>query len=271
MDPIIIVELAMLGACTGFLAGLLGIGGGMVLTPFFTILLGQAGVPPEHVVHAAIATSMGTILFTSISSVRAHAARGAVLWKVALGIAPGILVGAALGAQIAGALSTFWVALIFAGFVYFSATKMFLGGKPAPSRTLPGSAGLFGAGTGIGVISALVGAGGGFISVPFLTYCNVKVHNAIGTSAALGFPIAFAGTLGYVWSGWNVPGLPGFPEMLGFVHLPGLFSVAVMSMFTAPLGARTAHAIDTKPLKRIFATLLYVLASYMLWKAVNAF
>lgn len=270
MDTLIIVELALLGACTGFLAGLLGIGGGMVLTPFFTILLGHAGVPQEHVVHAAIATSMGTILFTSVSSVRAHAARGAVLWRVAAGIAPGILLGAALGAQIAGALSTFWVASIFAVFVYFSATKMFLGGKPSPSRSLPGSGGLFGVGTGIGVISSLVGAGGGFISVPFLTYCNVKVHNAIGTSAALGFPIALAGTLGYIWSGWNVAGLPDFPEMLGFVHLPALLSVAAMSMLTAPLGARTAHSIDTKPLKRIFASLLYVLATYMLWKAVNA-
>ncbi len=271
MDIQIVLALALLGSCTGFLAGLLGIGGGMVLTPFLTMLLTNAGIPPEHVVHCAIATSMGTILFTSLSSVRAHASRGAVLWKVAAAIAPGILVGAVLGAQISGALPTFWVALIFSIFVYTSAAKMFMTSKTVASRTLPGPLGMFGAGSVIGVISSLVGAGGGFISVPFMTYCNVKMHNAIGTSAALGFPIAFAGTIGYIISGWGNPALPGWPYTLGFIHLPALFSVAVMSILTAPLGAKAAHSIDTKPLKRIFASILFLLATYMLWKAAGAF
>ena len=247
----IILALAALGCCTGFLAGLLGIGGGMVLTPFLTLLLAYAGIPIEHIVHVAIATSMGTILFTSLSSVRAHAKRGAVLWNVVFAMAPGILVGGLLGAQISGALPTFWVAMIFAVFVYFSAAKMFLNTKPTPSRHLPGTAGMFGAGTVIGVISALVGAGGGFISVPFMTWCNVKMHNAVGTSAAFGFPIAFAGTIGYI-------------------HLPALICVAATSIFFAPLGAKVAHATDTKPLKRIFACMLFVLASYMLWKAISS-
>lgn len=266
-----ILCLGALGAVTGFLAGLLGIGGGMVLTPFYTMILGTiGGLPPEHVIHVAIATSMGTIVFTSLSSVRAHASRSAVLWPVVVSTAPGILIGAVIGAQITGWLSTFWIGLVFSAFVCFSATKMFLGFKPAPARTLPGSAGLFGAGTVIGIISALVGAGGGFISVPMLTYCNVKIHKAIGTSAALGFPIALSGTLGYIISGWNVAGLPGWPLMLGYINLPGLFCVAVMSIFTAPLGARVAHSIDTKPLRRIFAGLLYMLAAYMFYKAVSA-
>ncbi len=198
MELWIIFSLAALGCCTGFLAGLLGIGGGMVLTPFLTLLLSYADIPTEHIVHVAIATSMGTILFTSLSSVRAHASRGAVLWKVVAAIAPGILLGGILGAQITGYLSTFWVALIFAGFVGYSATKMFFAKKVAASRGLPGTAGMVGAGTAIGTISALVGAGGGFISVPFLAYCNVPMHKAIGTSSALGFPIAFAGTIGYI-------------------------------------------------------------------------
>ena len=270
MDWTVVIELALLGACTGFLAGLLGIGGGMVLTPFFTLLLGNAGIPPEHIVHVAIATSMGTILFTSLSSVRAHAKRGAVLWPVVYSVAPGILVGAVIGAQITGMLSTFWIGLVFAGFVYFSATKMILGGKPAPTRNLPGKGGLFGAGGVIGIISSLVGAGGGFISVPFMTYCNVKIHNAIGTSAALGFPIAAAGTVGYIISGWGIETMPGWPVTLGFLHVPALLSVAVMSILTAPLGAKLAHAMDTKPLKRIFAGLLFILATYMLWKAVSS-
>ena len=139
----IILALAALGCCTGFLAGLLGIGGGMVLTPFLTLLLAYAGIPIEHIVHVAIATSMGTILFTSLSSVRAHAKRGAVLWNVVFAMAPGILVGGLLGAQISGALPTFWVAMIFAVFVYFSAAKMFLNTKPTPSRHLPGTVNSF--------------------------------------------------------------------------------------------------------------------------------
>ena len=159
MEIQIILALAALGCCTGFLAGLLGIGGGMVLTPFLTLLLGYAGIPIEHIVHVAIATSMGTILFTSLSSVRAHAKRGAVLWNVVFSMAPGILVGAVVGAQVSGALPTFWVALIFAVFVYTSAAKMFLNAKPTPSRHLPGPAGMFGAGTAIRGVSA---AGGGW-------------------------------------------------------------------------------------------------------------
>lgn len=269
MEIQLIAALATLGCCTGFLAGLLGIGGGMVLTPFLTILLAFADIPNEHIVHVAIATSMGTILFTSLSSVRAHAKRNAVLWNVVFAMAPGILIGGVLGAQISGALSTFWVALIFAVFVYFSATKMFLNTRPTPSRHLPGGAGMFGAGTLIGIISALVGAGGGFISVPFMTWCNVKMHNAVGTSAAFGFPIALAGTVGYVISGWNLPGLPGLPYTLGFIHLPALACIAATSIFFAPIGARVAHSIDTKPLKRIFASVLFVLASYMLYKAIS--
>ena len=249
----IVAALLCLGACTGFLAGLLGIGGGMVLTPFMTMLLVYVGVPDTAIVHTAIATSLATIMFTSLSSVRAHHKRGAVLWNVVAAVAPGILVGALLGAKISSLLPTFWISLVFVCFVGFSAIKMFIN-----------------AGTGIGVISALVGAGGGFISVPFMVWCNVKMHNAVGTSAALGFPIAAAGTLGYIITGWSEPGLPQFPMMLGYIHLPALLSVAAASIFTAPFGAKVAHSIDTKPLKRIFACMLLVLAGYMLTRAINS-
>lgn len=266
----IVAALLCLGACTGFLAGLLGIGGGMVLTPFMTMLLVYVGVPDTAIVHTAIATSLATIMFTSLSSVRAHHKRGAVLWNVVAAVAPGILVGALLGAKISSLLPTFWISLVFVCFVGFSAIKMFINSKPQPKRTLPGMAGMFVAGTGIGVISALVGAGGGFISVPFMVWCNVKMHNAVGTSAALGFPIAAAGTLGYIITGWSEPGLPQFPMMLGYIHLPALLSVAAASIFTAPFGAKVAHSIDTKPLKRIFACMLLVLAGYMLTRAINS-
>lgn len=271
MDISLIALLAVLGGFTGFAAGLLGIGGGMLLTPFLTLILSAQGFPTEHVVHVAIATSLATILFTSISSVRAHHQHGAVLWKVAAAVAPGILVGSLIGAQVASRLPTFWIATIFAGFVSFSAFQMLRDRKPKPSRQLPGTAGMLGAGGAIGAVSAFVGAGGGFISVPFMVWCNVKIHNAVATSAALGFPIAAAGTVGYVISGWNTPGLPGLPQTLGFVYLPALVSVAATSVLTAPLGAKVAHSMDTKPLKRIFAWMLFVLAAYMLYKAVRAF
>ncbi len=267
----IIVALLCLGACTGFLAGLLGIGGGMVLTPFLTMLLIYAGVPEAHIVHCAIATSLATIMFTSVSSVRAHHQRGAVLWRVVATVAPGILIGALIGAKISSMLPMFWISFVFVCFVGFSAVKMFVNSKPEPKRTLPGIAGMFGAGSGIGVVSALVGAGGGFISVPFMVWCNVPMHKAVGTSAALGFPIAAAGTIGYIVTGLSAEGLPGFPWMLGYIHIPALFGVAAASIFTAPLGAKVAHSINTKPLKRIFACMLLVLAGYMLTRAISAF
>ncbi len=153
----------------------------------------------------AVATSLATICFTSLSSVRAHHQRGAVLWSVARLLAPGILVGSLFGAQIAVALPGKVLSVLFALFVGFSATQMFLDRKPKPTRTLPKGPGMFAMGGLIGLLSALVGAGGAFISVPFMTWCNVKIHNAVGTSSALGFPIALAGTLGYIWAGIGLP------------------------------------------------------------------
>ena len=258
--------LLLLGAATGFAAGLLGVGGGMLLVPFLTFLFTLQHVPHEHVVHMAIATSLATIMFTSVSSVRAHHARGAVLWPVVRFLAPGILLGSLVGAQIAGSLPTRWIALFFALFVGASAVQMLLDRKPQPHRELPGRAGMFGVGTGIGAVSSLVGAGGGFLSVPFMAWCNVGMHNAVATSAALGFPIALAGTIGFIVSGLRETGLP--PGAIGYVHVPALIAVALASVLTAPLGARTAHALDVGRLKRVFALLLFALAGYMLYKGL---
>lgn len=271
-----IAALLALGAATGFAAGLLGIGGGMLLVPFLTMLLTARGLPLEHVVHMALATSLATILFTSVSSLRAHDAQGAVRWDIVKPLAPGILLGSLIGAQIAGALPTAVLALLFALFVGISATQMLLDRKPAAHRDLPGAVGLFGAGTGIGGFASLVGAGGGFISVPFMLWCNVRMHQAVGTSAALGFPIAAAGTLGYIVAGLRETGIrtcsaSNFPECsVGFIYLPALLAVAATSMLFAPLGARAAHRLDSRALSRIFAVLLYLLAAYMLYKSVRA-
>ncbi len=263
--PLTILGLLVLGAATGFAAGLLGIGGGMVMVPFLTMLFTARGFPVEHIVHMAIATSLATILFTSLSSVRAHHRRGAVLWPVARWLAPGIVVGSLIGAQVAGWLKTGWLALVFAIFVGFSATQMLFDRKPAPTRELPRHAGMIGVGSIIGFISSIVGAGGGFISVPFMTWCNVRIHNAVATSAALGFPIALAGAIGYVIAGLHEARVP--PGNIGYINVPSLLCIVATSVLTAPLGAKTAHAMDVKSLKRVFAMLLYSLAAYMAYKA----
>ncbi|MEP6608650.1 MAG: sulfite exporter TauE/SafE family protein [Burkholderiaceae bacterium] len=268
MDWALISSLIALGTATGFVAGLLGIGGGMIMVPFLTLIFTARGYPEQHIVHMAVATSLATILFTSISSVRAHHQHGAVLWPVVKVLAPGIVIGSVLGAQIAGRLPTFWLGLIFAVFVGVSAVQMFLDRKPKPSRELPRAGAMFAVGNAIGLISALVGAGGGFVSVPYLVWSNVKVHNAVATSAALGFPIAVAGTIGYVLAGRGQAGLP--EGTVGFIYLPALLTIALASVVTAPLGARTAHALDTRPLKRIFSLLLFMLAGYMLYRSIKA-
>jgi len=262
IEPWLVVELLLLGTATGFLAGLLGIGGGMLMVPFVTFILGAKGFPADYTVKMAVATSLATICFTSLSSVRAHHRRGAVLWPIVWRLAPGILLGALVGAQVAAALPSRLLSVLFSLFVAFSATQMLIGRKPNASRTLPGRAGTFGMGSVIGAVSSLVGAGGAFVSVPFMTWCNVKIHNAVATSAALGFPVALAGTVSYVWAGRDLPQMP--PGSLGYLYLPGLLVISLASMSTAPLGARTAHRMDIRPLKRVFALVLYCLAAYFL-------
>ena len=269
LSTVLIIQLAALGLTTGFLAGLLGIGGGMLLVPFITYMLSQQQVAPDLAVKMAIATSMATILFTSISSVRAHHKRGAVRWELVLRLAPGIVLGgivASLG--VFALLKGSFLAIFFGLFVSFSAVQMFLDRKPAAARQMPGTGGQVAAGSAIGFVSGLVGAGGGFISVPFMTWCNIPIHNAVATSAALGFPIALSNVLGYITAGQSVVGLP--PASLGYVWLPALGVIASCSVLTAPLGARSAHRLPVRLLKRIFASLLLGLAGYMLWKGLSA-
>jgi len=267
IEPLLIAELVLLGLTTGFLAGLLGIGGGMVMVPFLTLIMSARGADSGLAVKMAIATSMATIMFTSISSVRAHHKHGAVRWDVAKRFAPGIVIGSFIGSLgVFALLKGAYLAIFFALFVGFSATQMILGKKPEPSRQLPGTAGLLGFGALIGFLSGLVGAGGAFISVPFMTWCNINMRNAVATSAALGFPIAVANVIGYVISGRNVADLPA--GSFGYIWLPALVIIAVCSVLTAPLGARAAHALPVVTLKKVFASVLYVLASYMLYRGL---
>jgi uncharacterized membrane protein YfcA len=264
LEPQLIAALLVIGLCTGFLAGLLGIGGGMIMVPFLTFIFTAKGFPAEYTVKMAVATSLASICLTSLSSVRAHHNRGAVRWPIVRLMAPGIVLGSIVGAQFAAALPSKLLGILFSIFVAFSATQMFIDRKPKPSRTLPGRVGTFGIGGVIGMLSSLVGAGGGFVSVPFMTWCNVKIHDAVGTSSALGFPIALAGTLGYIWAGKNLQDMP--PGSFGYLYLPGLVIVSLASVCTAPLGARTAHRMNIRPLKKVFASILYVLAAYFVFR-----
>jgi uncharacterized membrane protein YfcA len=269
LDFLLVLELVLLGICTGFLAGLLGIGGGMIMVPFISFFLSARGVAPELSVKMAIATSMATIVFTSISSVRAHHKRGAVRWDLVRTLAPGIVAGSLIGSLgVFAVLKGAWLAILFALFVGFSAFQMFRNRKPKPSRQIPGAVGSFGAGAGIGFVSGLVGAGGGFISVPFMIWCNVAMHNAVATSAALGFPIAVANVAGYIAAGLNVTGLP--PGAFGYLWLPALVIISLCSVVTAPMGARAAHALPVDRLKKVFGSVLVLLSAYMLAKGISA-
>lgn len=268
IEPLLIFELAALGICSGFMAGLLGIGGGMMMVPFITFIMSNRGVAADLSVKMAIATSMATIMFTSVSSVWAHHRQGAVRWDIVKRLAPGIVAGSLLGslgvfALIKGA----YLAIFFGLFVGFSATQMLLGKKPEPTRQLPGTAGLLTAGGLIGFLSGLVGAGGAFISVPFMTRCNVALRSAVATSAAIGFPVAAANAAGYIISGWTLGNLP--QGAFGYIWLPALAIIAICSFLTAPLGAKASHTLPVSGLRRIFASMLYLLAFYMLYKGLK--
>lgn len=262
LSPALVVELLALGVVVGFLAGLLGVGGGMMLVPFLTFILSQRGVDSGTAVKMAIATSMATILFTSLSSMRAHHRLGAVRWDLVGGLAPGIVVGGALaGGSAFTLIKGQGLALFFALFIGYSALQMLRNRKPRPGRQMPGWVGQGAVGAAIGFLSALVGAGGAFMSVPFMVWCNVPIRHAVGTSAALGLPIAAASVAGYVFSGWGLA--PALPGTVGYLYLPALGIIALASMCLAPLGARTAQGMDVAKLKRLFAFLLLGLAAYM--------
>jgi uncharacterized protein len=266
----LIVELLALGVVTGFMAGLLGIGGGMMMVPVLSFLFTQRGVESGLAVKMAVATSMATILFTSLSSVRAHHGLGAVRWRIVGQLTPGIAAGGLLaGAGAFAVLKGQALALLFALFISYMAWGMFRGRPPQPGRTLPGALGTAGVGAAIGFVSGLVGGGGAFMSVPFMTWCNVPPRHAVGTSAALGFPIAAASTLGYLISGWQLPAsaAAALPGAVGYLYLPGLLILAVASVVLAPLGARTAQRIDVTSLRRLFGVMLLVLAVSMVHRA----
>lgn len=263
MDIYLLISLLALGAFTGLFAGLFGIGGGGIMVPVLTFLFIQQQFPAEHIVHMALATSMAAIVPTALASLYTHHKHNAVLWPVVIKITPGILLGTFAGTFLASYLSAKPLAIFFAIFMAFFAVQMVLDRKPKPSRQLPNTLVLNGVGSGIGGLSALIAIGGGTLTVPFLMWCNVALPVAIGTSAAVGLPIAFSGALGYVVNGWNVTNLPN--HTLGFMYWPAVLLMASMSFFTAPLGAKLAHKLPIPLLKKLLALLMTGLSLQMLF------
>ncbi len=260
---LIILAYMGMGAVAGILAGMLGIGGGQVIVPMLVFAFTWQGVNNEHLMHLALGTSMASIMFTAVSSFWSHHKRGAVQWDVVRRIVPGILLGTLLGSVIAARMSTNSLKIFFVIFIYYIASQIIIDRKPKASRSLPGPVAMFGVGNTIGAASSLVGIGGGALSVPFMLWCNITIHKAVGTSAAIGFPIAIAGTIGYVLNGLQAQGLPEYS--LGFAYLPALAGLVCGSVVTAPLGVRLAHSLPVSKLKRVFAILLFLVGSRMLY------
>lgn len=252
----------VLGLLVGFLAGLLGIGGGIIIVAVLVFMFGAQGFPADRIVHLALGTSLASIVFTSLSSMRAHHTYGAVRWDILRRALPGLVLGTVLGALFADALPSRYLALFFTAFVCYLAVQMWLDLEPKPTRTLPGTSGMIAATVGIGALSSLVGAGGGVISIPLMTLCNVPMRQAIGTSAALGLPIAIVGTAGYIFTGFDKSHLPALS--LGYVYLPALVGIVIGTFLTVPYGARAAHRVPVPILKKIFGVILVILATRML-------
>ncbi len=261
----------VLGAASGFLAGLLGVGGGIVVVPGLLQAFVTVGVPPEHRMRLALGTSLAAICFTALSSLRAHHARGGVDWAIVRRITPGIVIGTLAGTWVAAFLPESGLEVFYAIFLTAVCVRMLIDRPTEACGALPGSTGLAAAGAGIGLLSGVVGIGGGSLSVPYLLRSGVVIHRAVGTSAAIGAPIAISGAVGYAVNGLGAEDLPA--HAVGYVYLPALFGVALVSVCFAPLGAALAHRTPVRRLKRWFAAFLLVVAARMLllqWRGGGA-
>lgn len=257
-----------LGVPVGFLMGLLGIGGGSVVVPVLALAFEQMGFPRETLMQVAIATSLACIVVGSPSSIRAHHAHGAVLWPVVKLLAPGLVVGGLLSSAVAHALPSGVLRTAFALFMLLFALQIFFKRESAATRELPGTAGMLTVGGVLGLLSGLVGIGGAVLSIAFLTHCAVPMKKAVGTAAAIGWPIAAAGTLGFVAVGWFAHDQLPKPS-LGYIFLPAWIGISLTSSLLAPVGARLAHRLPTEILKRIFVVFLLILSARLLWPVMK--
>lgn len=258
----------LLGLFVGLFAGMLGIGGGVLLVPLMVFMFSAQQFPEDRMLHSALGTSLATIVFTSLSSIHAHQKHGAVRWDIVRRASTGLATGTILGAFVADRLNSLYLAIVFVTFVVYSAVQLLLDSKPKATRQLPGRVGMAGGSGVIGIISSMVGGGGGVITIPLMMMCNVPMRNAVGTSAALGLPIALAGAAGYIYTGLGQTALP--PLSLGYVYLPALIGIVAGTFVTVPVGAKLAHSMPVSRLKKLFAIILFVLAAKMFWSMFSS-
>lgn len=250
------------GAFVGLAAGILGIGGGLIIVPVLATALTYF-IDSNQTVHIAIATSLATIFVTSFSSAYAHHKHGAVRWDVFKMLTLGVLVGAFIGGWMSQYFESNTLSKIFGILELLIAINMLLALKPNPSRQLPGFIGNSMAGTLIGSLSSMVGIGGGTLTTPYQVWNNISMHQAIATSAAISLPVALAGSIGYVLAGMQATDLPDYTT--GYIYWPAFLGIILISVFTAPIGAKLAHKLPTKTLKRAFGVFLIILAIKMLF------
>lgn len=260
------------GAFAGLLAGLFGIGGGMIIVSALIYIFAAQGVPAAALTHIGIGTSLATIIVTSISSLRAHNSHGAVNWSIWKRMAPGLIIGSLAGAGVASFIhGKSLQAIIGIGAFLVGLKMLFMKNKALEENDftkLPSPFGQTGLGGFIGIISAIFGIGGGTLTVPILSKCGLKIQHAVGTSAACGLPIALAGALGFLIFGQFVDAsvkesLPN--GVLGFVHVYAFICVSLASFFTARIGAKLAHKLPAATLKKAFAVLLLIVGIRLLW------
>lgn len=250
------------GTIAGLMAGLLGIGGGLVIVPALALLFASQGFAADSLMHFAVGTSLATIIPTSVSSLLAHHRRNSVHWRAVRGLLPGILAGALAGAWLASQISSPGLALLFGVFEILVAVHLLSGVQAGAHRALPGTVGLGVAGVIIGAVSAILGIGGGTLSVPFLLWNRVDIRTAVGTAATCGLPIALAGAAGFALGGWN----SGIQRDMasGFIYWPAVLLIALASVPLAPVGARLAHYLPRKTLQQVFAIILLLIGLKMI-------
>jgi len=251
------------GCFSGILAGLFGLGGGLVLVPFFLILLETHGIANDLLMLMSVATSLATIIITSIAATLTHYHLGTIIWKYVLNLSYGIIIGVVIGAWVADSIPSDSLRFIFALYMLYVAVQMAMQSqlkaklKPFAALTLNIS------GVAIGFVSSVLGIGGGTLTVPLLARHQMPMRNAVAISSACGLPIAVIGTLTYAFLGWQKTGLP--EGSLGYIYLPAFLGVIISSMLTAPLGAKLANKLPTRQLKRYFSLLLFAVAGKLLW------
>jgi uncharacterized membrane protein YfcA len=255
------VEYALIGIVAGYLAGFLGIGGGFIVVPALTWLFLKDVTTAPWAIHIAIATSLATMLVTSMSSLLAHHRRGAIRWPLVRSMAVGLMIGAMIGAMIADYLPAEKLTALFGVFAILVGLQLILARQPTAEKPLPGTTGLLGTSGIIGTISSLIGIGGGAMTVPWLLWHGLRAQNAIATSAACGYPIAIAGTLSFIVLG-HFSDLPTGP--LGYVNLPAFAGIALTSALAAPLGVATVHRLPAATTKRFFGLFLLFVGTRML-------